>query len=81
MASLWEAFGQINREIAKQRPWEGLENRPSKLVVDRLRDWTERLASLAYWLQPLLPSTSSRITEALTAPQVTKCRPLFPKLS
>jgi len=80
-ASLWEAFGQINREIAEQRPWEGLENGPSKLVVDRLRDWTERLASLAYWLQPFLPSTSSRITEALTAPQITKCRPLFPKLA
>ena len=77
---LWRELARLNREIADERPWDGLKGGDSRAVVERLREWAERLYAVAYWLSPLLPTTSSRIVGAFTATEIRRIGPLFPRL-
>ena len=79
-AVLWEELDRLNREVAEGRPWDALKRGQVEAVGERLTDWAERLHAVAYWLGPLLPTTSAQIIGALTARKIRKCRPLFPKL-
>ncbi|MGD8867424.1 MAG: methionine--tRNA ligase [Gemmatimonadales bacterium] len=79
IAALWCELNRLNREIAEERPWENLRRGERDVVVERLTTWAVRLHAAAYWLAPLLPSTSASITQTLTAPHIKKCEPLFPR--
>jgi methionyl-tRNA synthetase len=74
LALLWDEVDALNREIAAAQPWLDLRN-----ARDSLQRWLERLANLADWLEPFLPSTAARIGDGLRAPQIRKAAPLFPR--
>jgi methionyl-tRNA synthetase len=78
-SELWNEFSRLNREIADERPWEGLKRPDRSQVIGRLVDWVSQLFSLARWLEPFLPSAAEQILAALSAPQVRQISPLFPK--
>ena len=79
-AGLWKSLRELNREIAEERPWESLKAGGGVAVSSKLSDWALRLCTVAHWLRPFVPSTASEIERALTASQIHKCRPLFPRL-
>jgi methionyl-tRNA synthetase len=79
--ALWRELDLLNAEIAAERPWESLKGAPPGDPGDSLRCWAERLYGVAYWLAPLLPSTASQIISTLTAREIRKAEPLFPKLA
>jgi hypothetical protein len=49
-----------------------------EVVAGKLVEWARRLLAVTHWLRPLLPSTSARIHEVLTAKEIRKCEPPFP---
>ncbi|HSL72704.1 MAG TPA: methionine--tRNA ligase [Longimicrobiales bacterium] len=80
LAELWRQLSAIDRELSRARPWEHIRTGDLTTTRAQLSHWVERLAAVGYWLTPFLPATARRIQEALCAPVIRKCEPLFPRL-
>lgn len=80
-SALWQIVDSLNRRIETARPWELLKAGERSPLRERLHGWLTVLHHLAYWLEPLLPSTSERIMEALSRSPLKAGAPLFPRLS
>ena len=70
----------LNRCIETAKPWELLNGSNLQQLNEQLRSWLVELHRLAYWLKPLLPSTSEKIIKSLSQSPVKACEPLFPRL-
>jgi methionyl-tRNA synthetase len=79
LATLWDGVAQINREVSEARPWDHVRAGRVDAARGDLSQWVERLASLAYWLAPFLPSTARAIRGAVSQSPIRKCGPLFPR--
>lgn len=66
----------INQEIDRTRPWEQLESDKTKKL---LAQWSEKLYTVAYWLQPFLPLTALKIIESLSGNTIARLEPTFPR--
>src|SRR3989344_1741917 len=76
LQALWEELRQIDKDVAKVKPWE-------KVAADRkkhLTGWLNQLYAIAYKLQIFLPDTADKIIAALTKAKIKKIKPLFPRL-
>ena len=76
LQDLWEELRQIDKDVAKVKPWE-------KAAADRaeyLTGWLKQLYVIAYKLQIFLPNTAGKIIAALTDAKIKKIKPLFPRL-
>lgn len=69
----------IDQEIDQAKPWQMAK--AGAPVGELIGGWVARLRGVATALEPFMPATSRTITAALTAPQITKAAPLFPRLT
>ncbi len=79
-AVLWNIITDLNRQIELAKPWELLKRKDLGCLRERLHHWIGELYRLAYWLGPLLPTTSSRILEIFSHPEPRITSQLFPRL-
>ena len=81
LATLWGEVTQLNRDVGAAKPWEHVKSGDLARARDALTPLVARLADVAYWLAPFLPSTASAISTALSGPRIRKVAPLFPRLA
>ncbi len=77
--ALWALVTELNRRIEQARPWELLDGADPVRLHEHLAHWTSELWRVAYWLQPFLPATSTRLRERLLQPQTHLADRLFPR--
>ena len=80
-AALWRVVDDLNQQIETARPWELLKAPDHSPLRAHLRHWLTELHRLAYWLAPLLPTTSTRILDTLRQTPLRASEPLFPRLA
>jgi methionyl-tRNA synthetase len=79
LSALLQIAADLNQRIEQQRPWE-LSSTDRDRLAGLLKDWLQRVWTLAYWLQPFLPAAARGIAERLFAGPVRPASPLFPKM-
>ena len=80
LETAWEEIAALNQELAAAKPWEDIRAGQLALAQKKLGPWVARLAAVAEWLAPFLPSTSGTIRGSLSRSPIRKCDPLFPRL-
>ena len=60
--------------------WDGLRVGRTAETRDDLKKWASRLDSVAYWLSPFLPESSSIIQRVLRGNRIEKADILFPRM-
>ena len=80
-AALWRTIADVSRRIEAVKPWELLKSRDHNALHEHLYRWLTELHRLAYWLAPLLPSTSSTILDILRQVPLQASQPLFPRMT
>jgi methionyl-tRNA synthetase len=79
LTALWSEIAEVNRELGAARPWEDLRAARLTLAREKLSRYALRLATIAHWLSPFLPSASQAILEGLSQPRIARRDPLFPR--
>jgi methionyl-tRNA synthetase len=78
--AIWEEIGRIDREIAHAQPWQDVRAGRHERARALLRDWSQKLLALTFWLSPFLPATARSIQAAFSAARIRKGAPLFPRV-
>ena len=76
LQNLWEGLRQIDKDMAKIKPWE----KSAKDRAGQLNNWLAKVYEIAYKLQIFLPETAEKIISCLTSVKIKKIKPLFPRL-
>ncbi len=78
---IWEELKRWDTWIATAEPWKLAQAGKTTKLTATLRQAVNGLATVARWLQPLLPATAAAVLGAITAQPMVKARPLFPRLA
>ena len=77
LGALWDEVTVLNREITVLRPWDDIKAGRHAEARAVLSPLVERLAVIAFWLSPFLPSTSAAIAQRLQQTLIASGPPLF----
>ncbi len=81
LAIIWSDFSQLNQLIEVNKPWEMLKAGRTEQLEAFLNNAIQRIRSLAVWLEPFMPSTSTILAERLKPGRaLSKSDNLFPRL-
>ncbi|MFA4942807.1 MAG: methionine--tRNA ligase [Patescibacteria group bacterium] len=78
LKALWDKIKESDEFLSQTTPWK-LENREEIKTI--LKPIAQNILNIAYWLEPFMPETASKIKEQFSAKQITKSESLFPRLS
>ncbi len=76
LEEIWKEIKKLNKHIDSFAPWNKKTSERQSFLTQSLK----KLKSIAFNLQPLLPSTAERIIEAIQG-KIKKISPLFPRLN
>lgn len=76
---LVQEVAALDQSISKEKPWECLRGGDSTSAERPIQEWLARLHSVAYWIQPFLPTTGERILEVLRRGPSERQAHLFPR--
>lgn len=79
LAHVWEEIAWANKYIDETKPWETVKT-DKKLFTQVISSLISHLCEIAKKLAPYMPETSEIIRRALSADQIEKAKPLFPRL-
>lgn len=72
---IWQHISQIDRTINDQKPWSLTPDKAAPILLDLV----SQIQSIAYNLQPFMPSTSQKILDQFTGP-IKSGPSLFPRI-
>jgi methionyl-tRNA synthetase len=81
LTTLWSVATSLNQRIDQAKPWELLTQEKTSELHTFLDEIVPDLRRIAYWLEPFLPDTSSKLREMFEAgKRLRRGEPLFPRL-
>lgn len=81
LAEIVGALREIDRQIDISKPWIMATGDKASEVPHLVGNWVIGLRQVAAQLEPFMPETSQKITQALAVDHIIKAEPLFPRLS
>lgn len=72
-----ELITDADQFLSSTKPWEKTGEERVKLISEAVK----KILTLAYHLQPFLPTTAARLLHHFSAPTITALTPLFPRLT
>lgn len=75
----WGLIGKMNRYIDETKPWALAKTEPEK-AKNILLELIFALRYVAAWIKPFMPNTSTEISRRLSAGEIQKYAPLFPRI-
>ena len=80
--ALWSVMTVLNQRIDRAKPWEMQKQGKDQQLVPFLDETVRELRSIAYWLEPFMPSTAAKLRESFFGVKpLRRGAPLFPRLS
>lgn len=76
LEDIWEKVKEMNKSVNEHEPWKKTPNERKDFIVKCLQE----LYIVGKLLEPCMPETSSKITEACSG-EIKKISPLFPRLT
>ncbi len=77
---IWDKIADIDGLISKTKPWELAKAGKTKEINEILNKAANGISEISQLLWPFLPETAEKIETIITAKQIKKNKPLFPRL-
>ena len=77
---IWEKIAGLDSYISKEEPWALAKAGKKEKLEKVLGKAAQGILEVAVLLEPFLPETSRKVREILTAKEIKKAAPMFPRL-